>query len=247
MSRWEPDVLPGYWRQTIPLGPDPDGEGELVATLGPARAGAGGAPAAPCSPCTATPTTSSTPSLPITSLRGLRVLRPRPAQVRAVAAARPDAALHHQPGESDAGVGPRTVARRRRHRRCGVCMYGHSAGGLVVTLWLDRLRSRGGIAARNIGALVLNSPFFDLHGPAVLGSTHVGGVDRAGPAAQAARHPQADARRLRHQPAPRLLRRVRLQPGLEATRRFPRHVGWINAMRRGQTRLQGGSTSACRT
>jgi len=26
-------VLPGYWRQTIPLGPDPDGEGELVATL----------------------------------------------------------------------------------------------------------------------------------------------------------------------------------------------------------------------
>ena len=30
---WEPDVLPGYWQQTLPLGPDPDGEGELVATL----------------------------------------------------------------------------------------------------------------------------------------------------------------------------------------------------------------------
>ena len=30
---WEPDVLPGYWQQTFPLGPDPDGEGDLFATL----------------------------------------------------------------------------------------------------------------------------------------------------------------------------------------------------------------------
>ena len=33
MSRWEPDVLPGYWQCTFALGPDPDGEGELEATL----------------------------------------------------------------------------------------------------------------------------------------------------------------------------------------------------------------------
>ena len=33
MTAWEPDVLPGYWQQTLTLGPDPDGEGELVATL----------------------------------------------------------------------------------------------------------------------------------------------------------------------------------------------------------------------
>ena len=33
MPGWEPDVLPGYWQQTFRLGPDPDGEGELVATL----------------------------------------------------------------------------------------------------------------------------------------------------------------------------------------------------------------------
>ena len=30
---WEPDVLPGYWQRTFPLGLDPDGEGELFATL----------------------------------------------------------------------------------------------------------------------------------------------------------------------------------------------------------------------
>ena len=33
MPGWEPDVLSGYWRQMFGLGPDPDGEGDLVATL----------------------------------------------------------------------------------------------------------------------------------------------------------------------------------------------------------------------
>ena len=33
MTDWEPDVLAGYWQQTFELGPDPDGEGRLVATL----------------------------------------------------------------------------------------------------------------------------------------------------------------------------------------------------------------------
>jgi hypothetical protein len=28
-----PDVLPGCWQRAIPLGPDPDGEGDIVATL----------------------------------------------------------------------------------------------------------------------------------------------------------------------------------------------------------------------
>src|SRR5262249_60157644 len=30
---WEPDELPGYWQRTLAVGPDPDGEGDLVATL----------------------------------------------------------------------------------------------------------------------------------------------------------------------------------------------------------------------
>ena len=33
MTGWVPDVLPGYWQCTIPLGPDPDGESDVVATL----------------------------------------------------------------------------------------------------------------------------------------------------------------------------------------------------------------------
>ena len=39
MTAWEPDVLPGYWQQTLALGPDPDGEGDLVATLVRAASG----------------------------------------------------------------------------------------------------------------------------------------------------------------------------------------------------------------
>ena len=33
MTAWEPDVLPGYRQRTLTLGLDPDGEGELAATL----------------------------------------------------------------------------------------------------------------------------------------------------------------------------------------------------------------------
>ncbi|MBV9320329.1 MAG: alpha/beta hydrolase, partial [Mycobacterium sp.] len=33
MTGWQRDVLPGYWQRTIPLGTDPAGEGDIVATL----------------------------------------------------------------------------------------------------------------------------------------------------------------------------------------------------------------------
>ena len=39
-----------------------------------------------------------------------------------------------------------------------VLVYGHSAGGLVVSLWLDRLHRRGGTADKHVNGLVLNSP-----------------------------------------------------------------------------------------
>ena len=52
-----------------------------------------------------------------------------------------------------------------------VLVYGHSAGGLIVSLWLDRLRRRrssGATARAGVAGLVLNSPFLDLPGPGVL-------------------------------------------------------------------------------
>ncbi|MFY9767452.1 MAG: alpha/beta hydrolase, partial [Mycobacterium sp.] len=47
-------------------------------------------------------------------------------------------------------------------------VYGHSAGGLIVSLWLDRMRRRGATTRAGVAGLVLNSPFLDLPGPMVL-------------------------------------------------------------------------------
>jgi alpha-beta hydrolase superfamily lysophospholipase len=58
--------------------------------------------------------------------------------------------------------------------RSDVLIYGHSTGGLIVPLWLDRLRRRGEIARRRIVGLVLNSPWLDLHGPAILRTAPAG-------------------------------------------------------------------------
>ncbi|MGC3224208.1 hypothetical protein ACPTGH_15150, partial [Enterococcus faecalis] len=49
-----------------------------------------------------------------------------------------------------------------------VLVYGHSTGGLVVSLWLDRVRKRGDTVALGLAGLILNSPFLDLNGPPVL-------------------------------------------------------------------------------
>ena len=56
-----------------------------------------------------------------------------------------------------------------------VLVCGHSAGGLIVSLWLDRLRRRGATAALGVTGLMLNSPWFDLRGPAIL---RTGDLDR---------------------------------------------------------------------
>nr|WP_067568018.1 alpha/beta hydrolase [Nocardia acidivorans] len=46
-----------------------------------------------------------------------------------------------------------------------VIVMGHSTGGLVTSLWLNRLNAAGGSRAQGISGLVLNSPWFDLQGP----------------------------------------------------------------------------------
>ncbi|ODQ92614.1 alpha/beta hydrolase [Mycolicibacterium flavescens] len=122
-----------------------------------------------------------------------------------------------------------------------VLVYGHSAGGLIVSLWLDRLRSRGLTSRRRVSGLVLNSPWLDLQGPALL---------RAAPTTAAL----GAASRLRN----RLVVRSPNQGGYGTTLHrdyhgdfdydlrwkpiggFPVTVGWIRAIRRGHAKLQRG-------
>jgi alpha-beta hydrolase superfamily lysophospholipase len=119
-----------------------------------------------------------------------------------------------------------------------VLVMAHSTGGLVASLWLDRLRRVEGTAG--VTGLVLNSPWFDLQGPSyyrTIGTPLIGGLGR--------------------------LRAMTRMPGAELTTYgdslhqsvagewdynldwkpltgFPVHFGWLRAIRRGHARLQRG-------
>lgn len=160
-------MLSGYWQCTFALGPDPDGEGELAATL--VRRG------------------EPDPSA------GLAVLMVHGftdyffnTEVADHFAARGFAfyALDlHKCGRSHRdGQTPHFTTNLARYdgeleraldaiaavspARVLVC--GHSAGGLVVSLWLDRLRRRGATARKGVTGLILNSPWLDLQGHPIL-------------------------------------------------------------------------------
>ena len=125
--------------------------------------------------------------------------------------------------------------------RARVLVCGHSAGGLIVSLWLDRLRRRGQTARRGVTGLMLNSPWLDLQGPAIL---------RTPPTAAAI----GAMSRLRK----RLVVRSPTAGGYGTTLHrdffgdfdydlnwkpvggFPVTLGWIHAIRRGHARLHRG-------
>ncbi|MDT5335302.1 MAG: hypothetical protein QOD90_807 [Mycobacterium sp.] len=238
---WKPDVLPGYWQQTLPLGPDPHGEGELVATL--VRRGDGGRG-----------------RHAVLALHGYTdyffntELADRFADhgftfyaldLHKCGRSRGQGQTPHfttdlasYDAELDRAVGI-IATDTSGAELVEVCMYGHSAGGLIATLWLDRLRQRGG--ASHIGGLVLNSPFFDLQGPAIL---------RAAPTS-AALIALARFRKLKviRKPTPggygSSLHRdyggeFDYDLDLKPLGGFPVTFGWINAIRRGQAKLHRG-------
>lgn len=234
-------MLPGYWQQTLPLGPDPHGEGDLVATL-VRRGGGGGGKHAVLALHGYTDYFFNTELADHFADRGFgfyaldlhkcgRSRQPGQTPHFTTDLAGYDDELDRALGVIAADAGSGEAVR--------VCMYGHSAGGLIATLWLDRLRQRG--AASHIGGLVLNSPFFDLHGPAIL---------RTAPTS-AALIALARFRKLQviRKPTPggygTSLHRdyageFDYDLDLKPLGGFPVTFGWINAMRRGQARLHRG-------
>lgn len=237
---WEPDVLPGFWRQTIEVGPDPDGEGTLTATL--VRRGE----AAPHAHA-------------VLALHGYTdyffhtELADRFADrgFAFYALDLPKCGRSRQEGQTphfttdlaryDTELERALALIADDTGNATVCLYGHSAGGLILTLFADRLRRRGRLATHHVGGLVLNSPFFDLHGPAIL---------RTAPTS-AALIALARLRKLS-------VIRKPTEGGYGTTLHrdyggefdynlewkplggFPITLGWINAIRRGQARLHRG-------
>ena len=219
-------MLPGYWQQTFGLGPDPDGEGDLVATL--VRRGE--------------PDPSATHAVLLVhgftdyffnteladhfAARGFafyaldmnkcgRSWREGQTPHFTTDLARYDTELERA----------LDLIAREPPRRADVLIYGHSTGGLIVPLWLDRMRRRGDIARRHITGLVLNSPWLDLQGPAILRAAPTGAAIGAISRIRKKRvvRPPTEGGIRRH-PAQGVRRRVRLRPEVEADRRLSRHV-----------------------
>jgi alpha-beta hydrolase superfamily lysophospholipase len=170
-------VLPGYWQQTIDLGPDPDGEGDLVATL--VRRGEPD-PSATDVGAVAPPATHA-----VLLVHGFTdyFFNTEQAENFAARGFAVYALDMNKCGRSwSEGQTPHFTTDLARYDTeleraldliaeatpAKVLVYGHSAGGLIVSLWLDRLRSRGMTRRKHVTGLVLNSPWLDLQGPAIL-------------------------------------------------------------------------------
>jgi alpha-beta hydrolase superfamily lysophospholipase len=169
-------VLPGYWQQTFDLGPDPDGEGDLVATL--VRRGEPDPSAARAVLVVHgfTDYFFNTELADHFAGRGFafyaldqhkcgRSWREGQTPHFTTDFARYDTELERALDVIAADFG--TDAGHAAPAP-SVLIYGHSTGGLIVPLWLDRVRRRGQTASRRITGLVLNSPWLDLQGPAIL-------------------------------------------------------------------------------
>jgi alpha-beta hydrolase superfamily lysophospholipase len=240
VTAWESDVLPGYWQQTMALGPDPDGEGDLFATL--VRAGEH------------EPTVEHavllvhgftdyffhTEVADYFLRRGFafyaldlhkcgRSWREGQTPHFTTDLARYDTELERALDVIAASTGGAKVV-----------MYGHSAGGLIVSLWLDRLRRRGETAAKHVSGLVLNSPWLDLQGPAILrglGTAAIGAVSRVRKTL-VARSPTEGGygTSLHRDYHGEFDYDLKWKP----VGGFPVTFGWINAIRRGHARLHRG-------
>ena len=237
---WSEDVLPGYRQSTCALGSDPDGEGDLFATV-VRRADTGPSARVALAVHGFTDYFFNTELVDFFAARGHRLY---------------GLDLHKCGRSWRPGQTPHFTTDLSRYDRdleralalvaaenpaAEVVVYGHSTGGLVVSLWLDRVRRRGDTAALRLAGLVLNSPFLDLNGPAMLRtratSTAIGAASRVrktGIVRNAGKggygltlhrdyHGEFDYN-LRWKPLGG----------------FPVRVGWINAVRHGQARLHRG-------
>lgn len=239
-SSWQPDALgPDFSTLTFDLGPDPDGEGEIVATLIRHR-----------QPETTTAavlyvhgftdyffqrelaeffTTRGYAFYALDLRKCGRSQRPgqTPHQITDLAAYDTELDLAMTQINSDTADAP-------------VVVVAHSTGGLITPLWLDRLRTRPGVAAGRPTGLILNSPWFDLQGAPILrtvGTTVINSVARIRPSAAIPRKLEgAYGRSLHNSVHGEWDYDLNYKP-LDG---YPVTFGFLSAVRQGQARLHQG-------
>ncbi|MGI9125189.1 MAG: alpha/beta hydrolase [Mycobacterium sp.] len=164
---WTQDVLPGYVQSTLALGADPDGEGEVFATL-TRHGGRGSSAGVVLAVHGYTDYFFNTELVDFLDARGYRVYG---LDLRKCGRSWRDGQTPHFTTDLrryDLELEQAMTIIAEENPGARVLVYGHSTGGLVVSLWLDRVRERGDTAELGITGLVLNSPFLDLNGPPML-------------------------------------------------------------------------------
>jgi len=243
VTGWVPDVLPGYWQRTIPLGPDPVGEGEIVATLirRGEPAGPTGAGHAVLAVHGYTDYFFNTALADHFAERGFAFYA---LDLQKCGRSRRDGHTPHfitNLDDYDAELEHALAAIREHHRPAKVLVYGHSSGGLIVSLWLDRLRRRDAAAHAGIRGLVLNSPFLDLHGPAVLRhsvtSALIAGLSRVRSKGVVRAPTEGGYGTTLHRD---YHGEFDYDLQWKPVGGFPITLGWLHAIRRGQARLHRG-------
>jgi alpha-beta hydrolase superfamily lysophospholipase len=235
-----PDVLPGYWQRTIPLGPDPAGEGEIVATL--VRRGEG------------VPTDRAVLAIhgytdyffhtEVADHFASRGLAFYALDLQKCGRSRRDGQTPHfiaDLADYDTEMERALAVISEQNESAKILVYGHSAGGLIVSLWLDRLRCRGATARAGVTGLVLNSPFLDLHGPAVLRlsvtAATIGALSRVRTKGVVRGSSKGGYGTSLHRDyGGEFDYNLQWKP----LGGFPITLGWLHAVRRGQTRLHRG-------
>lgn len=240
MTGWVPDVLPGYWQRTIALGRDPAGEGDIVATLirrGPAQASPAGR--AVLAVHGYTDYFFHTELADHFAARGFAFYA---LDLHKCGRSRRDGQTPHfvtDLANYDTELERALDVVRAQAR--DVLVYGHSAGGLIVSLWLDRLRRRHPAAHAAVGGLVLNSPFLELPGPAVLRHSAtvavLGGLSRVRSKGVARAPGEGGYGTTLHRDyGGQFDYNLQWKP----VGGFPITFGWLHAVRRGQARLHRG-------
>lgn len=238
-SDWSDDVLTGFRQATAALGSDPDGEGEIFTTL-VRRDG----PAAGTAVLVVHGYTDYFFNTELADHFAGRGIRCYGLDLRRCGRSWREGQTPHFTTD---------LARYDRELELAVAMigeenpgarvltYGHSTGGLVLPLWLDRVRRRGDTARLGLTGAILNSPFLDLNGPPMLRTrvtkTAIGAASKV-------------SRTRVVRPAGKggygltLHRDYHGEFDYNLTWKpiggFPITVGWISAIRRGQAELHRG-------
>ncbi|AWB90962.1 alpha/beta hydrolase [Aeromicrobium chenweiae] len=241
MSTWKPDELgDGYEQRTIPLGDDPDGEGAIEATL-----------------VRHTPPQDTRAAVLYVHGFSDYFFQKEMAEfftdrgyafyaldLRKCGRSRREGQTGHYVSDLqmyDRELDASLAIIRDETGGKPVVASGHSTGGLIVPLWLDRLNRRpGGTKGAGVAGLILNSPWFDLQGKPwmrTVGTQAIGLVAKVRPKDIIKLPPTNAYGTSLHVTAHGEWDFNTVYKPLEG---FPVSYGWLTAVRRGQARLHRG-------